>query len=1239
MLRTRTRFSGYAIVALCVVATLMPTTMTRAAWQSGGTPICVATGNQDALRTAPDGAGGMLFAWHDFRASSFEVYVQRIDPSGDVLWTIDGVDVDPGGPGQLYADVCSDGAGGAWVVWQQGIISPVSVHVQHFAPDGSLDLFPAGGLVLNAGGAGGDNYRPVCVTDQIGGVIVAWVRDRTGGREVRAQRVDSGGTELWTAGGVVIGSDAEVLAQLDAVANSSTSRGAFVAWTTSLGGGTVQWVDRDGNPRWGPGGDGFGLLRADSRIKVADRQRSSGGVYVAYRYVGSSGFPWGNDRLAVASMDSSTYTFWETVVDTDTIDDRSPGLDPQIMPDGLGGCIVAWDRFAQNGTPAGVYMQRLEPSDGDEEWNGGAPRLVSDVEEGSHAPRMAIDWGVWNSFVTWLGDDDGVSRVMYCMVDRQYGWASTNVLVPGGTSSVRPHIVAEPGGGFDPIVAWEDERRVTETDIYAAGVQPLGEPTAPNLVVRSVSFADDPAEVGEVTNSRIVAENVGSVGSGPFQLAFYHDLSTPPSPRQLPNGPIFDHGGLAPGDSVVFTGDMLSLVETTFRTYAYVDFREAVDEIGHEDDNILGPVLLQWTRRPNLTITSLTLSATEAEIGDAVQATIEITNDGHVAAGAFDLDFYEHAASAPGPATPGDQTHRVPGLAIGETSTWVTAPFTSDEVVISDTWARIDTQNEVGESNEDDNVTGPRSIEWMYPVEDGWPVSLNGMATSPAIATLARGLPGPRHVVLATDAGDVVALDPTGRALPGWPVSTTGSFEAAVAVGDVVAGGGLEVVAVASDGDVYCFSASGERLWSTRLREAVSATPALFDLAGGPGLEVVVGTRDGTLTVLDDRGEDLPGWPISLGAGVGLLASPIVGRLDGASPVIVTIAESTAKAPPQTIIQVLNPDGKSYGPPWPLSLPFAVGGSPVAVDLGAGPELEIAFGDLAGALHVYTLDGATGPFPVSLAGAAIGNLAAWDADGDGDVELVVDTEVSFGGFPSYTLHHAWLVDRDGLVVAGWPASWGHPLHSEACAGGAIAFGHHKNGHLIVGSNRGFCHLLDPTGTEHPVSNWSVPAPVGGTPAVGDLDGDAHLELVIAGDGSVTCIDLLEGSYEPSTLQWPMDRHDPQRTGVYAFGVATETPPVVETRTSHLEVPRPNPFNATVTIPYFVQRRARVAIDVYDLAGRHVANLVDASHEPGRDAVHWHGLDQAGHAVASGVFFTRLQVDGEVVDARRVTLVQ
>jgi len=157
--------------------------------------------------------------------------------------------------------------------------------------------------------------------------------------------------------------------------------------------------------------------------------------------------------------------------------------------------------------------------------------------------------------------------------------------------------------------------------------------------------------------------------------------------------------------------------------------------------------------------------------------------------------------------------------------------------------------------------------------------------------------------------------------------------------------------------------------------------------------------------------------------------------------------------------------------------------------------------------------------------------------------------------------------------------------------------------------------------------------------VGDLDGDGHLELVIAGDGVVTCFDLLAGSYQAAALQWPMDRHDPQRTGVYGFATATSVTPPVVTGPSHLDRGRPNPFNASVTLPYFVDRAGRVTIDVYDVSGRYVATLLDAARGRGDGVVHWTAVDHAGRRVASGVFLVRLRIDGREVDVGRVTLVE
>lgn len=69
---------------------------------------------------------------------------------------------------------------------------------------------------------------------------------------------------------------------------------------------------------------------------------------------------------------------------------------------------------------------------------------------------------------------------------------------------------------------------------------------------------------------------------------------------------------------------------------------------------------------------------------------------------------------------------------------------------------------------------------------------------------------------------------------------------------------------------------------------------------------------------------------------------------------------------------------------------------------------------------------------------------------------------------------------------------------------------------------------------------------------------------------------------------------------------------------------PNPFNSCTTIRYDLASPVRLTLSIYDPAGRRARVLVDAAIKPaGRHAAHWDGRNDAGRAVASGIYFYRL----------------
>jgi hypothetical protein len=72
---------------------------------------------------------------------------------------------------------------------------------------------------------------------------------------------------------------------------------------------------------------------------------------------------------------------------------------------------------------------------------------------------------------------------------------------------------------------------------------------------------------------------------------------------------------------------------------------------------------------------------------------------------------------------------------------------------------------------------------------------------------------------------------------------------------------------------------------------------------------------------------------------------------------------------------------------------------------------------------------------------------------------------------------------------------------------------------------------------------------------------------------------------------------------------------------------PNPFNPSTTVRYSLKDRQLVTIRIYDAAGRLVRTLVNEERPAGVQKVQWHGMNDTGGRVASGVYFIKMQTDG------------
>ncbi len=73
---------------------------------------------------------------------------------------------------------------------------------------------------------------------------------------------------------------------------------------------------------------------------------------------------------------------------------------------------------------------------------------------------------------------------------------------------------------------------------------------------------------------------------------------------------------------------------------------------------------------------------------------------------------------------------------------------------------------------------------------------------------------------------------------------------------------------------------------------------------------------------------------------------------------------------------------------------------------------------------------------------------------------------------------------------------------------------------------------------------------------------------------------------------------------------------------------PNPFNPNTQFDIELPENSNVSVTIYDAAGREVAQIIDArKYEAGIHRLSWNGANQQGMPMPSGIYFCRLQAEG------------
>jgi len=545
-------------------------------WPATGLPVCVLPGSQGPDDLVPDGRGGALVAWQDFRDSPTrpDIYAQHVTGEGTIApgWPMNGAAVTRAPDYQQSPRIAPDGEGGAFFSWDD--FSPArDLFAQHLTATGQVaEGWPADGLPICTADHG--QGAPAILADGTGGALISWSDSRSAGWGVYAQRITASGTIAsgWVpngvpvalergygqlvadgAGGVLVacltgdqyGFDLEYYVQRFTFAGTVApgwpaggvrvctapgERAGLVATSDNRGGTLLSWYDyRDPNS----GGDIYALrVLADGSnapgwtangLRVSDLTNYESGGIIAPDGTGGGYVTWtvyigDGTRFLVQHLmaNGAVAPGWPT--NGTFVGNSLSQYDPRITSDGHGGAIVAWEEY-----PHGIYAQLFVP-------DGIVPVLLALVSAEVEADHVKL---------TWHGAEAaGLGATVYRRTERS-DWQIVGTVTGDGTGILRfEDRAVSASERYAYRLGYSDggvARFTTEEWVEVPALQLALEGPRPNPAVGALNVwftlpNATPAtlELLDVSGRRALSREVGALGAGRHMVRLDQGAPVPP---------------------------------------------------------------------------------------------------------------------------------------------------------------------------------------------------------------------------------------------------------------------------------------------------------------------------------------------------------------------------------------------------------------------------------------------------------------------------------------------------------------------------------------------------------------------------------------------------------------------------------------------------------------------------------------------------------------------------------------
>ncbi|MBV2245662.1 MAG: VCBS repeat-containing protein [Lentimicrobium sp.] len=279
---------------------------------------------------------------------------------------------------------------------------------------------------------------------------------------------------------------------------------------------------------------------------------------------------------------------------------------------------------------------------------------------------------------------------------------------------------------------------------------------------------------------------------------------------------------------------------------------------------------------------------------------------------------------------------------------------------------------------------------------------------------------------------------------------------------------GIQEILVGAWDTLFVYNGNGNLLWKKKLSGTTILPPTVADVNNDNIPEIVVTTGGipaaGRVYLLDELGNDLPGWPLNFN-NHWMINAPVIADINGDKKVEILFDERVNST--QGFIHAVKVNGEPFNENWPVELPGTPAFTPSVGDIDRDGIPDIVISISSGELYVLDTNGLVlNGFPMVQNGSKFSYQSPLLADitHDGFLEIVGSRH---GDAPDY-----YVARHDGTYAPGWPYAlpgwtyspptvvdsdldgayelyFGHPQTSDTEPLDVI-FGFHEDGSMLPG---------------------------------------------------------------------------------------------------------------------------------------------------------------------------------------------